>query len=139
MPGRIQAASPRGAYRAEERLGPPLHAVVRLPSDGGRTRRSARDARDRGPADGNHAAGSLAKSEVRMVTWFSPIDLFDLTFCRECPIRCQPALLISNFWGHGGNHHAESATMREPARNLDIVVYGASGFVGALVAQHLAQ
>jgi short subunit dehydrogenase-like uncharacterized protein len=29
--------------------------------------------------------------------------------------------------------------MREPARDLDIVVYGASGFVGALVAQHLAQ
>jgi short subunit dehydrogenase-like uncharacterized protein len=34
---------------------------------------------------------------------------------------------------------AESAVMSEPVRDLDVVVYGASGFVGALVAQHLAE
>jgi short subunit dehydrogenase-like uncharacterized protein len=34
--------------------------------------------------------------------------------------------------------NAESATMSEQVRDHDIVVYGASGFVGVLVAQHLA-
>src|SRR4051794_5800697 len=111
---------------------------VRLPSDGGRTRRSARGARDRGPADGNHRAGSMTKLEAAMVTWFSRIDLFDLPFCRECPIRDQTLLLISNFCGHERNRDAESTTMWQPARERDIVVYGASGFVGALVARHLA-
>jgi short subunit dehydrogenase-like uncharacterized protein len=34
---------------------------------------------------------------------------------------------------------AESVTMSEPLRDHDIVVYGASGFVGVLVSRHLAE
>ncbi len=34
---------------------------------------------------------------------------------------------------------AQSAAMSDPAREFDVIVYGATGFVGVLVARHLAQ
>ncbi len=46
---------------------------------------------------------------------------------------------MSNGCRPDGFFRAESASMSEPARDHDIVVYGATGFVGALVAQHLAE